>query len=108
MEEDEEARANHCREMISLVRSKQQSSVESRRLTHKGAGGRQRSERDRRERDQNSPGLKCQGPEVQPVPPQLISVLRLKTFKEEMRRVRTNKTIQNKTLFSESVPYTKS
>lgn len=100
--EEEEARANHCREMISLVRSKQQhleSSVESRRLTHKGAGGRQRSERDRRERDQNSSGLKCQGPEVQPVPPQFISVLQLKTFKEEMRRVRTKTAKTKHSLF---------
>ncbi|XP_035505853.2 uncharacterized protein LOC118319508 isoform X2 [Scophthalmus maximus] len=39
-----------------------------------------------RERQQPSPGLVCQGPEVRPVPLRLVSMLRLKTFKEEAKR----------------------
>ncbi|KAI9513688.1 hypothetical protein NQZ68_040416 [Dissostichus eleginoides] len=42
-----------------------------------------------RGRDRTSPKyLKSQGPEVHTVPPQLLSMLRLKTVKEDMRRVR--------------------
>ncbi|XP_074504137.1 uncharacterized protein LOC141775085 isoform X1 [Sebastes fasciatus] len=104
--EEEEA----LRRLISRVRNKQQhlqSSEEERsRHEHKGATWREwtgcerevvaggdefRDQREcnlplSRETDQTSPNLTCQGPEVQSVPPQLISMLRLKTFKEEMRR----------------------
>ncbi|XP_041800537.1 uncharacterized protein LOC121611880 isoform X2 [Chelmon rostratus] len=96
---EEEARRNHCRRMISLIRSKQQhqesSAEDRRRQKHRGARGSQRTECEKQavaggefqaHRDQTSPSLACQGPEVQPVPPQLISMLRLKTLKEEMRR----------------------
>lgn len=41
-----------------------------------------------RERGQTSPSLTCQGLQVQPVPLQLISMLKLKTVQEQMRRVR--------------------
>ncbi|XP_049442502.1 uncharacterized protein LOC125894883 [Epinephelus fuscoguttatus] len=106
-EEEEEALRRYCRRMIHRVRDKQQqlqSSEEDR-----GARRRQRSGCERQlvpgdefrhprecslplpdcttpQRDQTSPSLICQGPGVQPVPPQLISMLRLKTFKEDMRR----------------------
>lgn len=111
-EKEEEALRQHCRRMIVLVRSKQQqleSSEEERRgHQHKGARGRESTGaggqvasdelRDRREcklalpdrtkrvRDQTSLNIKCQGLEEQPVPPQLILMLRLKTFMENMRR----------------------
>ena len=114
---EDEALGDYCRRMISLVRHKQQLHLQSseeeeerRRHRHKGAGGRERSGCERRavagdefrdevhlpvpdctpppQREQTSPYLICQGPEVHTVPPQLISMLKLKTFKEEMRRVR--------------------
>ncbi|XP_035524713.1 uncharacterized protein LOC118333257 isoform X2 [Morone saxatilis] len=113
MEEEGEGEAlrNHCRRMISLLRNKQQQpefseEEEEEKLKHKGARGRERTECERqvvawdelrerklplsgcseREREQTSLSLLCQGPEVRPVPPQLIPMLRLKTFKEQMRR----------------------
>ncbi len=106
MEEEEEAQRKYCSRMIALVRSKQQHldfSGEERRHKHKGARGGKSSKcerqvvardefRDHREctkrsRDQTSLTDTCQGPEEQSVPPQLISMLRLKTLKEELRRV---------------------
>lgn len=107
---------SYCREMIFRVRNKQQHlqpprEEERRGHKHRGRqGGRERTETRRkvvaedewrnyrernvplpdcteRERQQPSLNLRCQGPDVQPVPPQVISMLRLKTFKEEMRRV---------------------
>ncbi|XP_074504138.1 uncharacterized protein LOC141775085 isoform X2 [Sebastes fasciatus] len=75
--EEEEA----LRRLISRVRNKQQhlqSSEEERsRHEHKGATWREWTGCEREV---------VAGPEVQSVPPQLISMLRLKTFKEEMRR----------------------
>lgn len=103
---EEEALRNRCRRMTSRVREKQQlqSSEEHR---HRAAGGRERRrivagdelrghresnlplpDCTAREGDRTSLSLACQGPEAQPVPPQLISMLRLKTLKEQMRRVR--------------------
>lgn len=108
--EEEEALRNHCRKMISRVRNKEQQhlqSSEGERRTR--TRRRRRTDRETQvvagdefgdhrecnlplpdctpqETDQTSPNLMCQGPEVQTVPPQLISMLRLKTFKEEMRR----------------------
>lgn len=107
MEEDEALR-NYCRRMISLIRSKRQhlGSSEWDRGTHKnqGTGRRENTECERqvvvgdelrdlrateRDGDQTSLSLKPRrGPEAQPVPAQLISMLRLKTFEEDMRRVR--------------------
>ncbi|XP_018530970.1 uncharacterized protein LOC108882768 [Lates calcarifer] len=113
--EEEEAMRSYCREMIFRVRNKQQHlqpprEEERRGHKHRGRqGGRERTETRRkvvaedewrnyrernvplpdcteRERQQPSLNLRCQGPDVQPVPPQVISMLRLKTFKEEMRR----------------------
>ncbi|XP_029297045.1 uncharacterized protein LOC115014387 [Cottoperca gobio] len=107
MEEEGEAL---CRRMICRVRNKQQQPCfsEEERRRHKGArrgektacerqvvsGHESRDHRERnlpdcttRQGDQTSPNyLMCQGPEIQTVPPQLISMLRLKTFKEDMRR----------------------
>ncbi|XP_059201832.1 uncharacterized protein LOC131981525 [Centropristis striata] len=110
-EEEEEAVRNYCRRMIPRVRDKHlcsSSEEESRR--HKGARERQRTHCERQvvagdvfrhhrecnlplpdcttgeKGDQTSPNLICQGPEVHTVPPQLILMLRLKTFKEEMKR----------------------
>lgn len=94
--EEEEALINFCRRVIPQVRSKLQhlESSEEQRRRHRG-----RTEGERRavlagdefrdgsrEKHQTSHSLMCQGPEVQPVPPQLMSMLRLKTFKEDMRR----------------------
>lgn len=96
-----------CRKLISRVRSKQTSEEERGRHKHKGARGSERTEPERLvagftdhrrcnlslpdctqlERDQTSRNLVCQGPGGQPVPLKLISMLRLKTFREEMRRV---------------------
>lgn len=111
MEEDE-ALTNYCRRMISLIRRKQQhlgsAEREMKRHKHKGVSGRENTECGRRvvtgdefrelgksevcskrEGDQTSLNLKpCQNPEAQTVPAQLISMLRLKTFEEDMRRVR--------------------
>lgn len=110
---EEEALRNHCRRMICRVREKQRQlrSSEPDGRKHRAARGRERTgsegrvvagdvlrdhgesglplpDRAAREGDRPSLSLMCQGPEVQPVPPQLISMLRLKTFKEKMRRVR--------------------
>ncbi|XP_023251762.1 uncharacterized protein LOC111646487 [Seriola lalandi dorsalis] len=112
---EEDALRSYCRTMISRVQIKQQHPYPSaeeekeRNNKHKGGRGRERYETGRqviaggelrdyresnlplpdctkRDRHQSSPGLMCQGPEVQPVPIQLISMLRLKTIKEQMRR----------------------
>lgn len=108
MEEDEALR-NYCRRMISLIRSKQQhlgsSEWDRRRHKNQGTGRRENTECERqvvvgdelrdlrgwteRDGDQTSLSLKPRrGPEAQPVPAQLISMLRLKTFEEDMKRVR--------------------
>lgn len=81
--EEEDAFRSYCRIMISRVRCKQQQpeSSEEDRRRHRGHRGRDRTETD-------THNLTCQGPDVRPVPPQLISMLKLKTFKEDMRRVR--------------------
>ncbi|XP_045887033.1 uncharacterized protein LOC123957944 [Micropterus dolomieu] len=106
MEEEEEVLRIQCRKLISRVRSKQASEEERGRHKHKGARGSERTEPERLvagftdhrrcnlslpdcaqlERDQTSRNLVCQGPGGQPVPLKLISMLRLKTFREEMRR----------------------
>ncbi|XP_035017274.1 uncharacterized protein LOC118112234 [Hippoglossus stenolepis] len=119
MEEEEEARASYCREMIRRVRLQQQQQLgspgeeeeeeeENRRDGHAGGhrrrgGGRQvvvaggemadytqsnlpLLDGTKRHRQQPSLGLVCQGPEVRSVPLQLISMLRLQTFKADARR----------------------
>ncbi|TDH07989.1 hypothetical protein EPR50_G00112380 [Perca flavescens] len=95
-EEEEEALKNHCRRMISRVLPQPSSSDRGRSTQHGGANGRERRTefRDLRECNVNlpvpystsSPNLICQGPEVQTAPPQLILMLKLKTFNEEMKR----------------------
>ncbi|XP_042349877.1 uncharacterized protein LOC121948526 [Plectropomus leopardus] len=108
--EEEEALKNYCRRMISRAQNKQQhlqsSEEDRRRQTYRGA--RRRTDRERHvkagdelrddgdstvplpdytPRDhQTPPCLTRQGPEVQPVPLQLLSMLRLKTLNEDMRR----------------------
>lgn len=120
--EEEEALRRYCRRKTALVRSKQQhleSSEEDRRHKLKGARGREGGECERqviamdefsdhracklplpdcteRVRDQTSPNLTCQGPEEQSAPPQLISMLRLKTFKEQMSRVSENSCVTHR------------
>lgn len=76
-----------------MVRSKQQllqsSGGEEKRRRHKRAGDDgclPHPDRTNHERDQTSLSLKCQGPEVQLVPPELISMLKLKTLKEQWKR----------------------
>lgn len=90
--EEEETQIKFCRTMICLLRSKQQQHLESteeeRRRRH---GGRERSECEDRDQfaEQTSPSVIIhQSPQVQPVPTQLISTLRLKSLEEKMRRVR--------------------
>lgn len=114
-EEEEEALRNYCSTMIVRVRNKQPQTESSdvrkrRRRKHKGGTGegRETAEPERHvvagdefrdQRGRNLPvrdgrpplRVSCQGPEVQPVPLQLVAMLRLKTFKEDMRRVRGNK-----------------
>lgn len=99
--EEEEALRNYCRRKISVVLYKQQQlEKEGERGRHKQkgqvlAGDGVRGHREYRPplpdgtnqgRNRTSPGLMSQGPEVHPVPLQLITMLRLKAFKEEMRR----------------------
>ncbi|XP_033948959.1 uncharacterized protein [Pseudochaenichthys georgianus] len=95
-----------CRRMTARVQNQQELEERGR---HKGARGREITACGRqvsadqfrddgecnlplpecRGRDRTSPKyLKSQGPEVHTVPPQLLSMLRLKTVKEDMRRVR--------------------
>ncbi|TMS17732.1 hypothetical protein E3U43_001801 [Larimichthys crocea] len=88
--EEEETQIKFCRTMICLLRSKQQQHLESteeeRRRRH---GGRERSECEDRDQfaEQTSPSVIIhQSPQVQPVPTQLISTLRLKSLEEKMRR----------------------
>lgn len=98
--EEEEALRNYCRVMISRVRNKQQSVPEPRRRKHGAARGSNWSESERQvasehrgsnlpvlepNRDPTSPNV-GQGPAVPPVPFQLITMLRIKALKEEMRR----------------------
>lgn len=90
---------NYCREMICRVRSEQLplQSCEGnrRRQTHRAAGGSDRTRRrvpaETRDPPEENLNLshgehfsphQCQGP----VPPQIIAMLRLKTFREQMRR----------------------
>ncbi|XP_033948957.1 uncharacterized protein [Pseudochaenichthys georgianus] len=93
-----------CRRMTARVQNQQELEERGR---HKGARGREITACGRqvsadqfrddgecnlplpecRGRDRTSPKyLKSQGPEVHTVPPQLLSMLRLKTVKEDMRR----------------------
>ncbi|KAG7241776.1 hypothetical protein INR49_024746 [Caranx melampygus] len=111
---EEDALRNYCLTMIVRVQSKQPrcSGEERREIKHKGGGGGRGRERTapgrqsvagdelglyrgsslplpdctHRDRHQSSPRLKCQGPEVQLVPIQLMSMLRLKAVQEKMRR----------------------
>nr|XP_019968604.1 PREDICTED: uncharacterized protein LOC109647160 isoform X2 [Paralichthys olivaceus] len=113
--EEEEALTSYCRKMIRRVRLKQQQLLspgeeeDSRRDGHGGGHQRRGSGRQvvaaggemadstesnlplldcaKRHRQQPSLGLMCQGPEVQSVPLQLISMLRLQTFKEDAAEV---------------------
>lgn len=113
-EEEEDALGKYCSTMIARVRNKQLQTGSSdvgkrRRRKHKGGRGKERSEpgvvtrgelsiqgesgllqqeNTARQRGQTSLGVTCQGPEVQDVPLQLISMLRRKTLIEDMRRVR--------------------
>lgn len=108
---EEEALRNYCSTMIARVQSKEQQAgggEERRERRHRG--GRERTAPGRQsvagdelrhhrgsslplpdcthwDRHQSSPRPKCQGPEVQPVPVQLMSMLRLKAVQEKMRRV---------------------
>ncbi|XP_039975049.1 uncharacterized protein LOC120784949 [Xiphias gladius] len=109
--EEEDALRSYCRKMIDRVRNKQQhfqsSGEEERTDRHKGCRGGAKPGKQlvagdelidytecnlplldcaKRGRHQPSLSLICQGPEVEAVPLQLISMLRLKTFKEELRR----------------------
>lgn len=78
MDEDEALR-NFCRTMMSRVRNKKSS--EDNRRTKKTPGA------ERQVPAGNQTSLSpCQGPEVQPVPLQLVTMLRLKTFKEDIKR----------------------
>ncbi|KAK5865101.1 hypothetical protein PBY51_016292 [Eleginops maclovinus] len=103
MEEEEQAGEALCRRMVSRVRNKQQHPQLSaeQRGRDKGACWRQVVSADEykddgecnlplpgsRGRNLTSPKyLINQGPEVHAVPPQLLSMLRLKTFKEDMRQ----------------------
>ncbi|KAG7517704.1 hypothetical protein JOB18_014511 [Solea senegalensis] len=93
---EEEALGRCCRVMVSRVRHKQQQQQQLQNSevsrNNKEAGGRRQRSEGGDDRVCNLPerqpslGLKCQGPQVQTVPLQLISTLRLKTLKEEMRR----------------------
>lgn len=109
MEEDK-ALTNYCRRMISLIRRKQQhlgsAEWELKRQTQRSQwGGEQNTERGRRvgtgdelresevcrTRDGGRTSLSPkprQSPEARTVPAQLISMLRLKTLEEAVRRVR--------------------
>lgn len=96
--EEEEALRNYCRTMISRVRNKRQCPREHK---HGGAKGSNWPETERqvasahrgsnlhvleRNIDPASPHV-GQGPAVPHAPFQLVTMLRIKTLKEEMRRV---------------------
>lgn len=102
MEEDNALR-NYCRRMVSLIRSKQprlqSSKWERKRHNNQKDSGRENTEGGRRvlagdelrDREGEQPSLRLppgQGPEAPAAPARLISMLKLKTFEENMRRVR--------------------
>ncbi|KAF3693660.1 hypothetical protein EXN66_Car009336 [Channa argus] len=111
---EEEALRNYCRVMIGRVRNnllqKGSSEMGTRRHKHKKGRGREGTKperqvvpgdefrgqtkcilplRDRNKwgRGETSLGVTCQGLEVQHVPVQLLSMVTLKMFKEDMKRV---------------------
>ncbi|KAK2903895.1 hypothetical protein Q8A73_010552 [Channa argus] len=110
---EEEALRNYCRVMIGRVRNnllqKGSSEMGTRRHKHKKGRGREGTKperqvvpgdefrgqtkcilplRDRNKwgRGETSLGVTCQGLEVQHVPVQLLSMVTLKMFKEDMKR----------------------
>lgn len=101
---EEEALRNYCIRMISIASNKQQQleeQEEERGREKTGTTGQVLaglrgqgefhvpfSDGTNRGRNRTSPMLMSQGPEAQPAPLQLITMLRLKAFKEKMRRVR--------------------
>lgn len=102
MEEDNALRS-YCRRMISLIRSKEphlkSTKWERKRHSNQRESGRENTEGGRRvlagdvlrDREEEQPSLGLppgQGPEAPAVPARLISMLKLKTFEENMRRVR--------------------
>ncbi|CAK6967729.1 uncharacterized protein LOC117260925 [Scomber scombrus] len=100
--EEEEALRNYCRRMISVASNKQQQlekQEEEKGREKTGTTGQVLagirghgkcyvpfSDGTNRWRNLTSPILMSQGPEAQLAPLQLITMLRLKAFKEKMRR----------------------
>ncbi|XP_029368911.1 uncharacterized protein LOC115050235 [Echeneis naucrates] len=81
--EEEAALRRYCRTMIRAIQSRQQHQQSRQRRAGRGADTGEG--RDRRE-PPLPPASHSHGPEPRPVPPQLLSVLRLKTVQEHMRR----------------------